>query len=75
MPLKIIGTGLSRTGTMSTRMALEELGLGPCHHMMELFADPAQVALWTDVAQGRVTDRNAVFASYASQVDFPGGRV
>ena len=43
MTLKIIGTGLSRTGTMSTRIALEQLGFGPCHHMMELFANPRQV--------------------------------
>ena len=43
MSLKIIGTGMSRTGTLSTKTALETLGYGPCHHMMELFANPAQV--------------------------------
>jgi hypothetical protein len=56
-------------------MALEELGFGPCHHMMELFTDPAQVALWTSVARGERTDWGAIFDGYASQVDFPGGRV
>lgn len=75
MSLKIIGTGFSRTGTMSTRMALEHLGFGPCHHMMALFADPAQVAIWTDVARGKKTDWDAVFDGFAAQVDFPGGRV
>ncbi|ABD56639.1 sulfotransferase family protein [Jannaschia sp. CCS1] len=75
MTLQIIGTGLSRTGTMSTRLALQELGFGPCHHMMELFADPDQVAIWTDVARNGAADWNAVFAGYNAQVDFPGGRV
>lgn len=75
MTLKVIGTGLTRTGTLSTRMALEQLGFGPCHHMMALFADPAQVQIWTDVAQGKTTDWRAVFEGFNAQVDFPGGRV
>ena len=75
MSLKVIGTGLSRTGTMSTRMALEELGFGPCHHMMALFSDPAQVAIWTDVAKGKTSDWERVFTGFEAQVDFPGGRV
>lgn len=45
MMLRVIGTALSHTGTMSTRMALKQLGLGRCHHMMALFADPAQVVI------------------------------
>ncbi|GJJ09192.1 hypothetical protein Clacol_003414 [Clathrus columnatus] len=31
-PLKIIGLGLGRTGTVSLCTALEILGFGPCHH-------------------------------------------
>jgi len=30
--LKVIGAGLSRTGTLSTRAALEELLGGACYH-------------------------------------------
>jgi len=44
MGLKIIGSGFGRTGTMSTKMALEQLGLGPCHHMVEVMGNPAQPA-------------------------------
>lgn len=51
MTLKVIGTSLSRSGTMSTRMALEHLGIGQYNHMMSLFADPTQVAIWTDLAR------------------------
>jgi hypothetical protein len=31
MTLKVIGSGFGRTGTMSTKIALEQLGFGPCH--------------------------------------------
>ena len=35
MPLLVIGAGLFRTGTASTREALNQLGVGPCYHMFE----------------------------------------
>jgi hypothetical protein len=31
--LKVIGAGFGRTGTLSIKAALEELGFGPCYHM------------------------------------------
>ena len=30
---EIVGAGFCRTGTMSTRKALVDLGVGPCFHM------------------------------------------
>ncbi|KAK8108371.1 hypothetical protein PG984_014172 [Apiospora sp. TS-2023a] len=33
--LKVIVAGLPRTGTMSMKAALEQLGYGPCHHLLE----------------------------------------
>lgn len=54
MPLKVIGAGLGRTGTHSLKLALNHLGLGPCHHMEEvLFNLPMQVPLWVAAAEGR----------------------
>src|SRR5262245_58331462 len=41
MGLKVIGSGLGRTGTLSTKLALEQLGFAPCHHMVEVFMNPA----------------------------------
>jgi hypothetical protein len=35
--LEVIGAGFGRTGTMSLKVALEELGFGPCYHMREVF--------------------------------------
>ena len=31
--LKVVGVGMGRTGTASLKVALEQLGFGPCHHM------------------------------------------
>jgi len=75
MGLKIIGSGFGRTGTMSTKMALEQLGLGPCHHMVEVMGNPAQPAHWAALAKGQEVDWAQVFEGYVSQVDFPGAAV
>jgi Sulfotransferase domain len=36
--MKIIGTGFARTGTSSLKAALEQLGFGPCYHMVIAYA-------------------------------------
>ena len=43
--MKVIGAGFGRTGTMSLKVALEELGFGPCYHMTEVFEHPEHVPL------------------------------
>jgi hypothetical protein len=68
--LQVIGSGLGRTGTASLKRALDELGLGPCHHMMEVLAQPECVPLWLDAFDGR-PDWEAVYAGYNSAVDAP----
>ncbi len=72
MSLKVIGSGFGRTGTMSTKLALEELGFGPCHHMVEVMQNPDQPAHWAKLARGEEVDWAEVFAGYTSQVDNPG---
>lgn len=71
MPLKLIGAGFGRTGTESMKQALEILGLGPCHHMSELFAHPEQKAIWRAIAAGGEPDWDVVFAGYSSSLDWP----
>ena len=75
MALKIIGSGFGRTGTMTMKEALGVLGLGPCHHMLEVMENPAQLPFWKAVARGKAVDWNEVFAGYNSQVDWPGAHV
>jgi hypothetical protein len=75
MGLNIIGSGFGRTGTMSTKMALEQLGFGPCHHMVEVMGNPGQPAHWKARAAGQEMDWAEVFHGYKAQVDFPGASV
>lgn len=71
MPLKVVGSGLGRTGTMSLKLALEQLGFGPCHHMVEVFARPESVPLWIQADKGQ-GDWDAIFQDFGSMVDYPG---
>jgi len=72
MPLSIIGTGFGRTGTMSLKLALEQLGVGPCHHMEEVMEHPEQVPLWCAAIRGEPLDWDDVLDGYRSTVDWPG---
>jgi hypothetical protein len=71
MALKVVGTGLGRTGTLSLKLALEQLGMGPCHHMVEVFMHPESIPLWVAAGNGK-PDWDAIFAGYQSMVDYPG---
>lgn len=75
MTVKIIGPGFGRTGTKSMKLALEQLGFGPCHHMYEVFDHPPQVDYWTDLAAGKPVDWRQAFDGYQSQIDWPGAHV
>jgi hypothetical protein len=71
MSLKVIGAGVGRTGTYSLKLALNQLGLGPCHHMEEVLHQmPVQVPLWTAAVAGRA-DWAAIYKGYESAVDWP----
>jgi hypothetical protein len=72
MALEVIGAGLGRTGTFTLKTALEILGFGPCHHMTEVLANPAQAPFWNRAADGEAVDWDEVFAGYRSTVDWPG---
>jgi Sulfotransferase domain len=71
MALKLIGAGLGRTGTLSLKLALEQLGIGPCYHMAELLMDPSRGAAWVRAADGH-PDWNSIFDGFAATVDYPG---
>src|SRR5262249_44998992 len=71
MPLKLIGAGLGRTGTLSLKGALEAIGYGPCYHMAEVMANPSATSLWVDAANGK-PNWEALFKGYAATVDYPG---
>ncbi len=74
MALSIVGAGFGRTGTNSLKLALEQLGFGPCHHMFEVRDNPGQLPYWQAAARGETPDWDAVFAGYGSCVDWPSAR-
>lgn len=70
--MKLIGAGLPRTGTLTQKLALEQLGLTPCYHWVNVLADLDQVELWDRAIDGEaIWDR--VFAGQQATVDWPGG--
>ena len=71
MSLEIIGAGFGRTGTRSLQIALQEIGFGPCYHMMELFEHPEHAPVWHGAADGAPTDWRALLDGYRAAVDWP----
>ena len=69
--MKIIGAGFGRTGTASLKFALEQLGFGPCYHMIEVIRSPSRVKFWQTVANGEKVDWQEHFKDFQSTVDFP----
>ena len=87
MPLKVIGAGFDRTGTLSLCRALNRLGL-PCNHLFDILGGEAprlsysldpkksktQLDFWQNVANGKAGtqyDWEQVFSEYAAAVGSP----
>lgn len=70
-PMRVIGAGYGRTGTMSLKQGLETLGFGPCHHMQEVIKHPAEGPTWARAARGEVIDWKTFMSPWGSACDFP----
>ena len=76
MTLKVIGTGFGRTGTDSMRHALNILGVGPTHHMLELgqassLREPWLELIRSDPEMSVKPDWELLFSGYHACVDWP----
>jgi hypothetical protein len=72
--MKLIGVGFGRTGTMSLKAAIEELG-SPCFHMIDLIVGENRerdLAHWVRVANGEPVDWHEVFEPWEATIDWPG---
>ncbi len=70
--MKVIGAGYGRTGTMSLKLALEQLGFGPCYHMIEVFKNPQAADWWYEAGCDPANANWArIFEGYSSTVDWP----
>ena len=72
MTISVIGAGFGRTGTMSLKLALEQLGVGRCYHMVEVFQRPEAPEQWRLAAESTPGDWETIFAGYSATVDWPG---
>jgi hypothetical protein len=71
--VELIGAGLPRTGTLTQKHALEQLGLGPCYHWVDVLGDlEGQVPLWHGALEGSVAPEG-ILDGYRATVDWPGG--
>lgn len=71
MSIKVIGAGLGRTGTLSLKTALQQLGFDKCYHMQDLMANPSQLKYWEQLENGEEPDWDDLFKGYQAAVDFP----
>ncbi len=73
--MKVIGVGFGRTGTMSLKAALEQLGAGPCFHMIDLIMGEKKerdLPYWMQTAAGEQVDWQEAFDGWEATVDWPG---
>lgn len=71
MDLDIIGAGFGRTGTLSLKLALEQLGAGPCYHMNDVFSHSDHAQVWRDAFATGTADWERLLTGYRSAVDWP----
>ncbi len=71
MALKVVGAGFGRTGTLSLKFALEQLGFDKCYHMMEVRFHPDHREAWAKAHRGEPIDWDALFEGYQASVDWP----
>jgi hypothetical protein len=71
MGLQIIGAGLGRTGTMSLKLALQDLLGGRCYHMDEVQQRAGDPDVWGEASAGNLPDWNRFFDGYVAAVDWP----
>ena len=72
MGLRIVGAGLTRTGTSSLRLALEQLLGGRCYHMSVIPGHPFDLGIgWNRALAGDVPDWDELFDGYVAAVDWP----
>lgn len=72
--LAVIGAGFGRTGTLSLKLALEQLGFGPCCHGSDARHLRQGSDFWQRVFNREPIDWDEFFRGYRSTVDSPSCR-
>jgi hypothetical protein len=69
--MKLIGAGFGRSGTMSIKAALDQLGMGPCYHMRIALPRFWQLRVFMRAWKGEKVNWKRFFRGYNSIVDWP----
>ena len=72
MGIEVIGAGFGRTGTLSLKAALEQLGFAPSYHMYELLSHLDHGPSWNAANAGDIAALRVPLADYRATVDWPG---
>jgi hypothetical protein len=70
--MKVVGAGFGRTGTLSLKVALEQLGVGAAFHLMDLPLHPPTLSRWQEAADGKDVDWVEILNGWEATVDWPG---
>ncbi|MBT4494136.1 MAG: sulfotransferase family protein [Gammaproteobacteria bacterium] len=71
MSLEIVGAGFGRTGTLSLKQALEQLGFSKCYHMLEVNEKEGHRTEWAKAHRGEAIDWDTLYEGYKATVDWP----
>ena len=71
MALDIVGAGFGRTGTLSLKYALEQIGFDKCYHMLEVGNHADHRDQWSAARRGEAIAWDALFEGYKASVDWP----
>jgi hypothetical protein len=69
--MRLIGAGFGRTGTMSLKSALEQLGYGPCYHMKITLKRYHHMRFFMRAWHRKNVNWKKFFHHYHSVVDWP----
>jgi hypothetical protein len=69
--MKLIGAGFGRSGTMSVKAALDQLGAGPCYHMKITLKRYHHMRFFMSAWKGKMVNWKRFFRNYNSVVDWP----
>ena len=69
--MKLIGAGFGRSGTMSIKEALDQLGAGPCYHMKIALPRYHHLRFFMRAWKGEKVNWKRFFRKYNSVVDWP----
>ena len=62
------------SNTVSQKVALEMLGVGPCYHMVNVLGDLDLVAPWRQALDGN-PDWDQIFDGFDSTIDWPANNI